>query len=733
MNAWLRIISPFTKNAWPKMGQPDVYQTDLAIYRRRITIKAGQLTLASQVDGQIPWANRAGLGLYHKDTRFLSGWELLLNGARLLSLFSSAPQSPISQTDLANPKMRVDGRVIPMHTIHLRVSRVIQGDLYQRLRIVNFNSFPITVKLEMVFGADFADIFEVRGAKRPQRGRYLAPQINGNRMALRYEGRDHLLRETQILFKPAPQSFRRISGRRVAVTFQLRLQPKVRRYLYLGIRPQAGNPQHQRLVFERVVAQTRAAARRWQRGSTQITVDNDVYQQMLLQAQDDLRILTTTYSQGVLPVAGLPWYDCPFGRDSLIAGWQTLILRPKRVVSTLEFLASYQGRQVDSWRDEEPGKILHELRSGEMAQSGEVPHTPYYGTVDATLLFIMVLGRLDSWLRDPKLIRKFEAPLRQALRWIEQYGDADGDGFVEYQRLSSKGLGNQCWKDSHDGILDEHGRDPKTPIALVEIQAYLYDAYIAASRLLSRLGDQAMAKRCQQRAKELQRRFLEQFWSDERGELAFGLDGKKRPFFASVSNMGQALASGILPARQARGVIRRLFQPQMYSGWGIRTRSSKEPAYNPMSYHNGSVWPHDNAIIAEGLRRYGALNELDTLLTGFFDAAVRLESFRLPELFCGFVRRGGSAPVIYPSACSPQAWAAGSVFQMLQAMLGIRVEAGRLFVAKPILPHWLKTVRLRNLHVGKGAAELVFERKASGAVRCRLIRKRGPIQVSIYG
>ena len=714
------------------MGRPDVYQTDLAIYRRRAIIKAGQLTLASQVDGQIPWANRAGLGLYHNDTRFLSGWELRLNGTRLLSLFSSARQSPISQTDLANPKMRVDGRVVPMHTIHLRVNRVIQGDLYQRLRIMNFNPFPVTVKLEMVFGADFADIFEVRGAKRPRRGRYLAPQLNGNRMALRYEGRDGQLRQTQILFRPAPRSLRRVRGRRVVATFHLRLRPKVRRYLYLGLRTQTGDMRRGESIFERVVAQTRVAARRWQRGSTQISVDNDVYQQMLWQAQDDLRILTTTYPQGVLPVAGLPWYDCPFGRDSLIAAWQTLMLRPQRVVSTLEFLASYQGRNVDSWRDEEPGKILHELRSGEMARSGEIPHTPYYGTVDATLLFIMVLGRVDSWLQNLKLIRRFETPLRHALRWIEQYGDADGDGFVEYQRLSSKGLGNQCWKDSHDGILDERGRDPKPPIALVEVQAYLYDAYVASGRLFARLGDQVMAKTCQQRAKALQARFLEQFWSETRGELAFGLDGKKRPFFASVSNMGQVLASGILPARQARGVIRRLFRPEMYSGWGIRTRGSKEPAYNPMSYHNGSVWPHDNAIIAEGLRRYGALRELDTLLTGLFDAAVRLESFRLPELFCGFVRRGGAAPVIYPSACSPQAWAAGSVFQMLQAMLGIRVEAGRLFVTKPILPHWLKTVRLRNLHIGKGAAELAFERKASGVVRCRLVRKRGPIQVLIY-
>ena len=395
-------------------------------------------------------------------------------------------------------------------------------------------------------------------------------------------------------------------------------------------------------------------------------------------------------------------------------------------------MANYQGRNVDHWRDEEPGKILHELRSGEMAHAGEIPHTPYYGTVDATLLFLMVLGRVDSWLQNLSLIRKFEAPLRHALRWVEQYGDADGDGFVEYQRLSSKGLGNQCWKDSHDGILDERGRDPKPPIALVEIQAYLYDVYVTAGRLFVRLGDQVMAKTYQQRAKNLQVRFLEKFWSETRDELAFGLDGKKRPFFASVSNMGQVLASGVLPARQARRVIRRLFQPEMYSGWGIRTRGSKEPAYNPMSYHNGSVWPHDNAIIAEGLRRYGALRELDTLLTGLFDAAVRLEFYRLPELFCGFVRRGGAAPVIYPSACSPQAWAAGSVLQLLQAMLGVRAEAGRLFVTKPILPHWLKTVRLRNLRVGQGAAELAFERKASGAVRCRLVRKRGPIQVLIY-
>lgn len=713
------------------MGRPDVYQTNLSIYRRRATIKTGQLTLASQVDGQIPWANEAGLGLYHLDTRFLSGWELRLNGTRPLSLFSSAKQGHGSQADLANPPMRVDGRVIPMHTIHLRVNRIIQGDLYQRLRVVNFNPFPVTVKLEMALGADFADIFEVRGATRRRRGRYLSPQMTGGRITLRYEGRDRLLRQTSIRFKPAPNAVRRLSSRRVVATFRVRLMPKARRYLYVGLRPHVGDTPWRVSTFERAVAKTGAAARRWDRGNTRITVDNEIYQQMLWRAQEDLRLLTTAYPQGVLPVAGLPWYDCPFGRDSLITAWQTLLLQPRWAVSTLEFLASYQGRKVDRWRDEEPGKILHELRSGEMASSAEIPHTPYYGTVDATLLFIMVLGRVDGWLQDHRVARKFEAPLRRALHWIEQHGDRDGDGFVEYQRWSSKGLGNQCWKDSYDGILDEHGCDPSPPIALVEVQAYLYDAYNTAGRLFLRLGDQAMARQCQRRGKGLQARFLDQFWSHARGELAFGLDGKKQPFYASVSNMGQVLASGVLPARHAQNVIRRLFQPEMYSGWGIRTRSSKEPAYNPMSYHNGSVWPHDNAIIAEGLRRYGALRELDTLLTGFFDAAVRLEDYRLPELFCGFVRRGGDAPVIYPSACSPQAWASGSVLQFLQAMLGIRVEAGRLFVKQPILPHWLKTVRVRNLRVGRGAAELVFERRANGAVRCRLVRKRGSVQVSI--
>jgi len=713
------------------MEEPQVQQMNIAVYRRRETSKSGELTLVTQVDGQMPLQNQAGLGLYHQDTRFLSGWELWLNKTRPLNLFSSTRVGSVSRADLTNPGMRIAGRAIPMHTIHLRVTRVLEDGLHQRIRIVNFNLFPITLKLRMIFMSDFADVFEVRGARRAHRGRHLAPKIHRQSVTLRYTGRDKTQRHTQIYLRPAPQTIRRTTGHRICVTYQLQLPPKERRrYIYLRIQPFVGPPKRSTPPrFERVLARSHAHDRQWKRSDTQVTTDNDVYQHALWQAEDDLRVLTTTFADGTLPVAGLPWYDCPFGRDSLITAWQVLMLRPDLTVSTLRFLAKHQGRHENAWRDEEPGKILHELRAGDMARAGEIPHTPYYGTVDATLLFIMVLGRLDAWVHDIRLVREFEEPLRRALRWIECYGDADGDGFVEYQRLSSRGLANQCWKDSHDGIVDARGRDPKPPIALVEVQAYLFEAYMAASQLLQRLGDKSAAQLYQRRARDLRVKFIQKFWSNDRCELAFGLDGRKRPFYANVSNIGQVLASGLLSRTQARHVIRRLFEPDMYSGWGIRTRSKSESVYNPMSYHNGSVWPHDNAIIASGLRRYGALRELDQLVTGFFDAMVRLEYYRLPELFCGFVRRRGEAPVIYPSACTPQAWAAGSTFQFLQVMLGIRAEAGRLIVGTPILPHWLKTVRLKQLRIGRGAAELAFERKASGHARCRVIRTRRSAQV----
>lgn len=713
------------------MGQPDVYSTNLAVYRRRHTIKSGPLTLATQVDGQIPWANRAGLGLYYRDTRFLSGWELWLNGEPPLSLFSTSRQNNVAQIDLTNPPFRrLRGRHIPMHTIHLRVGRVIRGDLYQRLRVVNFNPFPIALTLRMEFAADFADVFEVRGMQRTRRGRYRPLRTTARSLELAYDGRDGVRRRTQILFKPGPQAIRRL-GRRCCATFTLRLPPKRRRYLYLRIRPTVGPERRAASTYERVLAQARTAARRWQKGVTEVVVDNDLYQQMLWRAQDDVRTLTTAFPGGTAPAAGLPWFDCPFGRDSLITARQMLWVWPELAVSVVRFLAAYQGRRDDPWRDEEPGKIMHELRLGEMAQAGELPHTPYYGSVDATLLFVALLGELDAWVQDLRLLRACERPFRAALRWIETYGDADGDGFVEYRCRSPKGLVHQGWKDSEDGVLDEHGRQVTPPIALVEVQGNLYEAYRSAAAVLSRLGDAGAADRCRRAAQRLRRRFLAQFWSPERRTLAYGLDGKKRPFFAAVSNVGQVLASGLVPAPMAHTIIRRLFQPDLYSGWGIRTRSSTERPYNPMSYHNGSVWPHDNALIAEGLRHYGALAQLDRLVTGFFDAAVRLEYYRLPELFCGFVRRGEEAPVIFPAACVPQAWAAGSFFQFTLALLGLRMEQSRLVVDRPVFPYWINSLRINRLRIGKGFVDLAFERKADGQVRCRLVRSRGPVHAIV--
>ncbi|ROR03438.1 amylo-alpha-1,6-glucosidase [Desulfosoma caldarium] len=700
-------------------------------------LKEGEIFLTTLPTGEVPDGNMGGLGLYYRDTRYLSGLEMYLADAKPVLLSSTTRGSHFSQFEFTNPEISlVDGQLIPLQTLHLRLLRVIRGALFQRLRLINFNFFPVTITLRFLFAADYVDIFEVSGMARQRRGEILEPRATRNSFQLRYRGLDDVVRITEVFFDPAPAQIRLEQGR-AKVAVYLHLPPQKKVYLICQVTPRVagdaavpleGNPAHLGVAFSTIAIQQAKSYRKWTRDCTQIETDNQVFNQILKRATTDLRSLFAVYPEGGILEAGVPWYAAPFGRDALVSSWQTLMLNREIARSSLRFLARFQGRRLDPSRDEQPGKIMHELRRGEMAACGEIVHTPYYGSVDSTLWFVILLGELYCWDQDRTFVEEMHEALKGCLTWCREYGDLDGDGYIEYRREAEGGLDNQGWKDSWDGVVDAEGRIPEPPIALVEVQGYLYLALRHASRLLTVLGESGRANEVAAWAERLRAQFLKDFWLGK--YLAFALDGRKLPVTTVVSNMGHCLFTGILPPEMARKVAERLFQQDMYSGWGIRTMGKREKAYNPMSYHNGSVWPHDNTIIAWGLRHHDLLQYLEQLATGLYDASLHFPYNRLPELFCGFTRRAIGGPVRYPIACDPQAWAVSSIFQLLQALLGLTCFPEGLQIKKPLLPSWLKEVYIEGLRVGKGRVDLEFARNR-GSTYCQLLKKEGDFRVII--
>lgn len=704
-------------------------------------LKEGELFLTTLPNGEIPDGNMGGLGLYYRDTRYLSCLEHFMAGTKPVLLSSSTRSSHFSQIELTNIEFKTAGGcVVPLQSIHMRLLRVLQVSFYQRVRLINYNLFPVEFSLGVALGADYRDIFEVRGTERKHRGEMLFPVKQKSGFALRYRGLDGVTRATLFLFEPRPDQVR-LGKDKVYVEFSLFLPPQRKVYLTWRVLPLL-NPDEQQLTEKedgdqvltalftaRAVDQARSY-RQWQKECTKFQSDNEIYNRILEVGITDLRSLYTGYPEGKIIEAGVPWYAAPFGRDALIASWQTLMVNPDIARESLRFLQHYQGREIDETREEEPGKILHELRRGEMAACKEVLHTPYYGSVDATLWFVILIGAYYNWTGDHTFLEEVWDALEKALAWCRTYGDFDGDGFIEYRGKTEGGLTNQGWKDSWNAVIDREGRLATPPIALVEVQAYWYLALKYAERLYRVMGVGGEPSRLAREAEELAKRFRAHFWDPETECLGFALDGHKRLITTVVSNIGQCLFTGILAPADATRVVHRLFQPDMYSGWGIRTMSKWEKAYNPMSYHNGSVWPHDNAIIAAGLRRYDMTSYLDELVTGLFEASLHFPYYRLPELFCGFVRRPIGGPVRYPIACDPQAWAVGSVFQMLQAMLGLTCDDEGLQVRRPVLPRWLKELYISNMRVKGGTVDLEFTR-SRGRTCCYLVRKEGDFRVTI--
>jgi glycogen debranching enzyme len=604
--------------------------------------------------------------------------------------------------------------------------RVLEDVLEEAVRVTNYNSRPVTLELVFRFAADFADIFEVRGYEPQFRGELDPPIWHHAALTMGYKGRDGRRRETLVMFEPRPLSVQTDAEVGFAV-FRVSLQPQESTSIRLVITLDGRLEAAQGVERFGVVKQEYDE---WLSNATDITTDNELFNIVLRRSLHDLRMLWNHQESSTgYPAAGTPWYDTLFGRDSAIAGMQTLALKPDIARDCLASLARWQGKRFDPWRDEEPGKILHELRQGELTETGELPFSPYYGSIDSTPLFLGLAGQYFAWTADLGLLSQLETNLRAGLHWMTKYGSLAEGGYLSYERRSARGLVNQGWKDSHDGIIHENGTLCEPPIALVEVQAYAYGAYRSLSPVFASIGDDKTAARLEQDAADLARRFDRDFWLDS-GFYALALDGEKRRAAAISSNPGHALWGGIASRTRAAGVVQRLMENDMFSGWGIRTLTATSRRFNPLGYHVGSVWPHDNSLIAMGLKRYGFEEDLNRLATALFDAARAFPYYRLPELFGGDERSVHQAPVPYPVACRPQAWAAGSIPLVTQAVLGLCPNApGRtLSIVRPQLPSWLGSVQVKSLRVGEAEVDLHYHRRG-GQTRVDVLDIRGDLRV----
>ena len=746
----------------PARAVPVVKATDLGSVQ---VLKHGNRYLLTDSFGDIHPDSR-GLGLYHGDTRVLACSVLRVGGSRPVLLQTSVGSNYRGGIQLTNPSAdrNPDAKVHPTEglvgrTIGISRERLMGADgVSERVKVVNHAANPAAVPIDLELGADGADIFEVRGYPREGRGRLLPVAATDRRVTFRYVGLDGVERLTHIAFSEPAEAIEPIdhalpdgsnTGAAVRLRWTLRMGPGETKVLSWTIwctdRMAAAEPADeprstadQAALFPpvpRVSADEGAAAyHAWQRGTASVDSDHELFNLVIKRSVSDLRLLINEgpgEDQRYVS-AGVPWFTTLFGRDSLISAFQALAFRPQIAVEILDVLAAYQATHDDPFRDAEPGKILHELRTGEMARSGELPHTPYYGSVDSTPLWLILFGATFDWTGDRAMVERLWPNALAALAWIDTYGDRDGDGFVEYERRSERGLLNQGWKDSSDAIRDRTGHQAEAPIALAEVQGYVFDAKRRMARLAAMRGDVGLATRLDAEADQLATRFEDAFWIDDRRYYAMALDRGKRQSDAIASNAGHCLWSGIVSPERARDVVEQLLRPAMYSGWGIRTYAADQPGYNPIGYHTGTVWPHDASIIAAGFKRYGFDDASNRVVGHMMEAAQGFQDYRLPELFCGFDRSDAHTPVPYPVACSPQAWAAGSSFLFLETMLGLRAHADRkeLELLHPHLPDWLGKVTLTDLRVGDASVDLLFHRWR-GTTSAEVLRKVGDVAVTI--
>jgi glycogen debranching enzyme len=671
------------------------------------------------------------LGLYHDGTRFLSRFGLTFGRQRPLILSSTVTADNTRLVvDLANPDLPLaDGSVIQRGTLHVgRETLLNEGVCYERLQVSNFGIGGVQIDLHLRLDADFADIFEVRGTKRREAGRRLPIVQEACGPLFAYEGRDGVTRKTRVCCSQHPDY---VSAEELR--FALELGGQQQWVLVITIGCETDSRRAAVVSYDDALKRITTDLEHAQREDCTITTSNHSFDDWIERSLADLHMMVTQTVHGPYPYAGTPWFSTPFGRDGIITALETLWVNPAIARGVLAFLAAHQAESYNPVQDAQPGKILHESRGGEMAALGEVPFGRYYGSVDSTPLFVMLAGAYHLHTGDLEFAQALWPHVERALEWMARDGDPDRDGFLEYQRSAPTGLVQQGWKDSFDSVMHADGTLVlEGPVALCEVQGYAYAARQAAASLALALGHEDRAATLAREAETLRDRFERAFWCDDLGTYALALDGDKRPCRVRTSNAGHCLFTGIARQDRAERVTQTLLAEDSFSGWGIRTLSTREVRYNPMSYHDGSVWPHDNAIVAAGFARYRQHRAALRILTGLFDSTETFELRRMPELFCGFPRRRDAGPTLYPVACAPQSWAAGSVFLLLASCLGLEIDAPRCRIAlhRPVLPEYLDFIEVRQLRAGRGSADLRFERHGED-VSVHVAQKRGPIEVVI--
>lgn len=704
---------------------------------RAVVTKAGDVFFLSEQNGELPADNQDGFGLYYHDCRYLDGYRIEFAGTPSNVLVSAANRGSIAEFELTNQEFKIsEGISTPVQTFGVHLQRVIDGDQLTVLDAITIDNYDVhahELPLSFGFESHFEDIFEIRGLHPKKIGSANKPEWHGGVLVLSYSGADGVMRRTEVHFDPAPAKF---SGN--FAEYKLKLNAGERTQLKISFQlvetqemPMVGK--HVRSDPQEVADGLDQASEKWLSGSAEVHCNSAQLNRVMQRSLLDLGILKSELDGHHYFAAGLPWYGALFGRDSIISALQALAYEPNIAEDIIRLLAHYQGRKNDDWRDEEPGKILHELRRGELANLNEIPQTPYYGSVDSTPLFLILVGEHANWTGDLSLFKEIGPHVRRALHWID-HGGADPNGrYLSYASKSSKGLGNQGWKDSGDSVMNADGSLATPPIALVEVQGYVYRAKLLIANLYERAGDKETAERLRNEAAQLKKDFNRDFWVESKKFYAIALQKDGRPAAVISSNPGQALWTGIIDDDKAEAVVDHLAAEDMFSGWGIRTLSHKEPRYNPIGYHLGTVWPHDNSIIAAGFRHYGFDEQAIRVLESIVDAGQHFEHARLPEVFGGFSQHDFAVPVRYPVACHPQAWAAGSVPFMMSSLLGLRADAfnHRLRVTRPVLPSFVSELDFRRIKIGDSTIDLHCERTSNGGLQVDVVKNSGSIKVEV--
>jgi glycogen debranching enzyme len=714
-------------------GQPYVRADAVRAVERMRVLKHDDTFGVFDSLGDVTRVGLRSQGLFHCGTRYLSRLELRLGQVRPLLLSSTVNDAnEILTVDLTNPDTFGPDNQLEQRSglLHIMRVRFICGSAcYERMTLTNYGMTTMPVSLSVLFDADYADIFEVRGATRTRRGDMLDPRVGPDWCELGYRGLDRVTRRTRLRFTPRPDALD-AAGARFEVPLEAHKTAHIEVVISCELEAPAEVQRPSRVDALCLMNQSvRAAVSR----QAVVESDNPPLNAWLRRSVVDLHMMTTQTPVGLYPYAGVPWFSTVFGRDGIITAFQLLWTDPTIARGVLRYLAVNQATEDDAHRDAEPGKILHETRSGEMAALGEVPFGRYYGSVDSTPLFIILAGAYFARTGDRETLEALWPHVERALGWIDAHGDRDGDGFVEYAARGSGGLVHQGWKDSHDSVFHADGALAEPPIALCEVQGYVYAARLAVADMATTLAMPEVARRERERANQLRIAFDQAFWCEELGTYALALDGHKRPCRVRSSNAGQCLWSGIATPEHARRVTEALLSPTGSSGWGIRTLDSSEVRYNPISYHNGSIWPHDNALCAAGFRRYGLVDAALRTFGDLFGGATLLDLHRLPELYCGFERRAGVGPTLYPVACLPQAWASGSVFMLLQACLGLDISAHarEVRLEAPVLPPEIKELVIRNLAIGPATIDLLLQRHDHDDVGVTVLRREGDIRAIV--